>query len=105
MKTRRGGGGALFRFLRTFDNSKQNPPAYDTSIHPRGISEFATTYPFTNDYPFDFAQSLLLLHKRELGGSVVLRSARHSWHQVLFSSIWLREGDRSWWEVTTSMGS
>ena len=63
---------ALFRFLRTSENSKQNPADYDASLHARGISEFATTYPSTNDYPFDFAQSLLLLHK---GGveSVVLR--------------------------------
>lgn len=44
------------------------------------ISEFATTYPFTNDYPFDFAQSLLLLHKREV---VVLGSARYPWYSGL----------------------
>lgn len=37
--------------------------------------------------------------------SVVLRSASHSWYQGLFSCVWFREGERSWWEVTTLMGS
>lgn len=60
-KTRRK---TLLQFLRTFENSKQNPAAYDASLHARGISEFATTYPSTNDYPFDFALSLLLLQRR-----------------------------------------
>lgn len=48
-----------------------------------------------------------LLHKREVGSEkcCLTRSARHSWYQGLFSCVWFREGERSWWEVTTSMCS
>lgn len=61
------GGNHYFNSYGLLKNSKQNPAAYDASLHPGGFSEFATTYPSTNDYPFDFAQSLLLLHKRQGG--------------------------------------
>lgn len=102
-ETRRG---ALFQFLRTFENKNKIRLLTTPRYIQEEISEFATTYPFTNDYPFDFAQSLLLLHKREVGSEkcCLTRSAMHSWYQGLFSCVWFREGERSWWEVTTSMG-
>lgn len=55
-----------FNSYGLFENSKQKSGCLRRLINPRGFSEFAT-YPSTNDYPFDFAQSLLLLHKREGG--------------------------------------
>lgn len=102
-KTRR--KAAIFNSYGLLKNSKQNPAVYNASLHPRGFSEFATTYPSTlRTITHLISRSRYFYCTRERVESVALRSARHSWHQGLFSCVWLREGERSCWEVRRWMG-
>lgn len=61
------GGRPLFQFLRTFEKLKTKSGCLQCLITSKRIFRIRDNIPIyaTNDSPFDSAQSLLLLHKRE----------------------------------------